>query len=344
MATINSWNSNNPAEVAKGGTGQSTLTIHGVLIGNSTSGITQLAAAATGATLMGSTGADPAFTGSPSFSGSVTAGTTITASSGAITATSGNVVITAGNLTLPATTSSSLGSLTIGGNRFLHAYGATADANTFVGLNAGNYTLTSGTATNNTGIGQNALIALTTGINNTACGVIALNSITTGGNNACFGYGAGSAYTSSEANNTCLGFNVIGVAAESNTIRIGNTSHTKCFIIGVSGIVVTGAAAIISAGNQLGVLASSERFKENIVPMADNPIMQLRPVNFTYKEGEDKSKQYGLIAEEVYKLMPELVVLDKEGLPFTVNYHLMPAILLNEIQKLRKEVNSLRGI
>ena len=81
--------------VANGGTGAATLTSHGVLLGAGTSAVSALAAAATGSVLMGVTGANPAFTGSPSFSGSVTAGTTITATSGAITATNGNLVTTA---------------------------------------------------------------------------------------------------------------------------------------------------------------------------------------------------------------------------------------------------------
>ena len=71
-------------------------------------------------------------------------------------------------------------------------------------------------------------------------------------------------------------------------------------------------------------------------------LMSLQPVNFTYKSGTDKSVQYGLIAEQVQEVMPQLVILDKEGLPQTVKYHDLPILLLKEIQELRRELNSLK--
>jgi hypothetical protein len=72
-----------------------------------------------------------------------------------------------------------------------------------------------------------------------------------------------------------------------------------------------------------------------------SPVMKLRPVTFTLKEYSDKSKQFGLIAEEVYEIFPEIVVLDKEGKPQSVQYHNLPALLLNEIQKLNKRIEQL---
>lgn len=346
--------------VANGGTGQTTLTAHGVLLGNGTTAITQLAAAATGSTLMGSTGADPAFTGSPSFSGSVTAGTTLTATLGAITATSGNVVITSGNLTLPLTTSA-VGQIVQNGNRILHTYnGPTSQI--FVGYQAGNFTLSQFF---NTGIGAGSLAALTSGSNNTGIGYFSGNVITSGTNNFFggmqtgvslltgsynigLGYQAASGYGGSESNNICL--NAFGTGSESNTLRIGIGTGTgtqqlnKAIVCGIQGITVTGTAVLVSSSDQLGIAVSSRKYKENIEDMADESdrLYKLRPVTFTLKEYQDKSKQFGLIAEEVYDIMPELVVLDKEGQPQSVQYHNLPALLLNELQKLRKEVDALR--
>lgn len=365
--------------VANGGTGRATLTNHGLLVGAATTAITQLAVASTGQTLMGATGADPAFTGSPSFSGSVTAGTTITATSGAITATSGNVVITSGNLAITAATTSSVGQITQGGTRILHTMnGAT---NIFLGSGAGNFTLsgqfntvmgqnsgtaiTSGgqntylgwsaglaatTASFNTAVGSAALAAVTTsGDRNTAIGDLALRNVVTGSNNTAVGDSAGSGLTTTDSNNIHINNN--GTAGDNNACRIGAATGTgtqqlnKTFIAGIQTITVTGTAVLVSTADQLGVAVSSRKYKENIVDMAEDssPVMELRPVTFTLKDHEDQSKQFGLIAEEVYEVMPELVVLDKLGKPQTVQYHNLPAILLNEIQKLQKRIEALEN-
>ncbi len=335
--------------VAGGGTGRNTLTAHGVLLGAGTTAITQLAAAATGSTLMGATGADPAFTGSPSFSGSVTAGTSITATSGAITATSGNVVITAGNLTLPAV-SATVGQITQAGATLIHGFG-NGSFNTFVGQGAGNLT---NSGQYNTGIGNGAvkvLASLTSGGSNTAVGAQSLNAITTGSNNTAIGLNAGLALTVGDSNNILFGYNVQGTAGNNNVLRIATGTGTgagqvnQAFIGGIQGITVTGTAVLVSAADQLGIAVSSRKYKDNIQDMAEDssPVMKLRPVTFTLKEYQDKSKQFGLIAEEVHEIMPEIVVLDKEGQPQSVQYHNLPVLLLNEIQKLRKRIEILEG-
>ena len=272
-----------PIIVSEGGTGAQTLTDHGVLLGSGTGAITPLAVAATGSTLMGVTGADPAFTGSPSFSGSVTAATTITA-------TSGNFVLTA------ATTSSSVGSLNIGGNRFLHGFGALSDANTFVGNLAGNYTLTTAVAIQNTGIGHTSLDALTTGtlntaigayagsginsgqqntavgnqalqlmttsnqntaighfsmrnattpFQNTAIGASALSNLLTGQTNIVIGYNAASAYVGAETNNIITGASLAGTAGESNITRIGNGATAAH----IAGTVIGSTGLTATTGN-----------------------------------------------------------------------------------------------
>jgi hypothetical protein len=94
----------------------------------------------------------------------------------------------------------------------------------------------------------------------------------------------------------------------------------------------------VDANGQLGTISSSRRYKEGIEPMAEasDRLLQLRPVQFRYKKANVLGKkpiQYGLIAEEVAEVLPELVVMNKDGQPETVAYHLLPAMLLNELQK-----------
>jgi len=126
-----------------------------------------------------------------------------------------------------------------------------------------------------------------------------------------------------------IGFNYGNVATQ-----------TATFIDGISGATtgLPGAAVVIDANGQLGTISSSRRYKEDIQPMADasDRLLNLRPVQFRYKKPDangEKPIQYGLIAEEVAEVLPELVVTNKDGQPETVAYHLLPAMLLNELQK-----------
>src|SRR5579864_7010500 len=153
-------------------------------------------------------------------------------------------------------------------------------------------------------------------------------------NNIAIGYAAGTTWIGTESNNICLGS--VGVINQNGTITLGtNGTHTSCFIRGIAGVTVTGTAVLVSGGDQLGVAVSSRKYKENIEDMGDisSDILSLRPDTFTLKDHEDKSTQYGLIAEEVAEVFPGLVVNDKEGNPQTVKYHELPALLLNELQK-----------
>jgi hypothetical protein len=185
----------------------------------------------------------------------------------------------------------------------------------------------------NTASGIDSLFSNTTGYNNTAVGSFTLQSITTGTYNTAIGYGAGSNLTTG-TDNIDIG-NPGGPALENSTIRIGDSSQTRTFIAGISGVTVTGAAVMVDSSGQLGVASSSIRFKQDVADMGDasSRLMKLRPVTFHYKTDPDGSVQYGLIAEEVEKVMPELVVKDANGQPETVAYHELPALLLNEIQK-----------
>ena len=155
-------------------------------------------------------------------------------------------------------------------------------------------------APRNTANGAGALRANTTGSNNTANGLSALKANTTGGGNVALGYQAGLNLTTG-SNNIDIGAGVLGVAAESNTIRIG-TTQIKTFIAGIHGATAFGGAAVfINASGELGTLTSSARFKEAIKPMdkASEAILALKPVTFRYKEEIDPDgiPQFGLVAE-----------------------------------------------
>lgn len=243
-----------------------------------------------------------------------------------------------GNLVLSANPSTSTtGNIMKGSNRFVHNTGT---SNTFVGENAGNFT-TSGTG-QNSALGGSALIANTTGNNNTACGYNALSVCTTGSSNIALGSGAGGTLTTG-SNNIYIGTNA-GTASESGMVRIGGASQTACFIptIGTVTLSLSATAVLIdSSTGKLGILVSSEKFKDNIIDMDDisRGILSLRPVTFTYKDDQSKTQQFGLIAEEVDKVFPAIVLYDENGEPKSVQYHVLPVLLLNEMKKQQETIN-----
>ncbi len=194
----------------------------------------------------------------------------------------------------------------------------------------------------NTFVGVDIAIAGVTGTGNVAVGRSALPG--DGGansRNVILGMNAAANYSFGESDNILIGYSVYGTTSENNALHIGSGTGTgqgnlnSAYISGIQGISVTGSAVLVSSSDQLGVTVSSGRYKENIEDMDDvsDAILDLRPVTFTYKVGDDQSQQVGLIAEEVHEIMPSLVVLDKEGLPQTVKYHELPVLLLNELQK-----------
>jgi len=197
------------------------------------------------------------------------------------------------------------------------------------------------TGVNNTSEGLQSLYSNTTGFSNTAVGLTALFSNTTGSSNIALGSGAGSNLTTG-SNNIDIGN--AGVAGESGNIRIGTSgTQTATFVAGIRGVVIAGAQPVgVNTSGQLGVRASSARFKENIQPMdkASEAIFSLQPVTFRYKKGLDAEgvPQFGLVAEEVAKTAPELVMTDEQGKPFTVRYEEVNAMLLNEFLKEHRTV------
>jgi hypothetical protein len=185
----------------------------------------------------------------------------------------------------------------------------------------------------NTAIGARALSFNTTASNNTALGYDAgsnLTTPTTGSNNVALGYSAGSNLTTG-SNNIYIGANVNGIAGESNACRIGSIFGRPA---------ANGSAVFITSGHKLGTATSSKRFKENINPMnrASEVIFSLKPVAFRYKKEIDPERipQFGLVAEDVEKVNPDLIVRDKEGKPYSVRYEAVNAMLLNEFLKEHK--------
>ena len=207
--------------------------------------------------------------------------------------------------------------------------------NTATGKNA---LLNNTTGGNNTATGKNALDANTTGNNNTAVGKNALTGNTGGNGNIAVGFGAGDNLTTG-SNNIDIGNE--GLAGESNVIRIGtNGTQTRTVIAGVSDShVFVGSPVLVNANGRLGVAVSSARYKRDIRDMgeASERLMKLRPVTFRYKEDPAGTVQYGLVAEEVARVYPELVTYGDDGKPLSVAYHLLPAMLLNEMQKQVRE-------
>src|SRR6185295_18957631 len=170
------------------------------------------------------------------------------------------------------------------------------------------------TGSNNTAVGALALHELTTGVSNTALGYNALFANTGGNSNIAVGDSAGSALTTGK-NNIDIGNK--GVAGESAKIRIGNAAHRNTYIAGISCVTVAGGVGvIIDNTGHLGTVTSSTRYKESIQPMntSSEAILALRPVKFRYKKELDAQgiPQFGLVAEDVAKVSPDLVARDEE--------------------------------
>ncbi len=197
------------------------------------------------------------------------------------------------------------------------------------------------TGPNNTALGYFALFSNTTGNSNTASGYDALLNNTTGIGNIALGNFAGSNLTTGD-NNIDVGN--VGIAGESNTIRIGTVgTQTATYMAGIVGKTAPmGTPVFINANGQLGTTLSSARFKDEIRRMdkASEAILALKPVTFHYKKEFDPEgiPQFGLVAEEVEKINPALITRDPEGKPYTVRYEAINAMLLNEFLKEHRKV------
>jgi len=192
------------------------------------------------------------------------------------------------------------------------------------------------TGNHNTADGDNALVHNTTGIFNTAVGGHALDQNITGSSNVALGFQAGFNITGN--GNVCIGENIFGVAGESNVTRIGNIGSTAQ----ANGVFVT-----VGAGGKLGFQVSSRRYKDDIKPMdkASEALFALKPVSFRYKREIDpaRSPDFGLIAEDVATVNPDLVARDEDGKIVTVRYQAVNAMLLNEFLKEHRKVEDLEA-
>jgi len=203
----------------------------------------------------------------------------------------------------------------------------------------------------NTAVGTDALASNTTGTGNTAIGFAALLGNTTGSFNTVIGNSAGSALTTGD-HNICIGAGVVSQAGLFNTIRIGDNlpngpGESICMIGGIwaQAVAPTGSPVFVDSDGKLGVAASSQRFKHDIKPMdkVSEAILALKPVTFHYKSDTKNTPCYGLIAEEVEKVNPALVLPDNKGKPYTVRYDAVNAMLLNEFLKEHQKVQNLEA-
>jgi hypothetical protein len=234
-------------------------------------------------------------------------------------------------------------SLTTGANNAAVGFNAlfsntTGSSNTATGF----YSLANNTTGSfNTGYGQFALQSNGIGTNNTAVGYNALFNSTTGESNIAIGASAGINLTTG-SNNIDIGNG--GVAGESKAIRLGTRqTHRATYIAGISGATVGGGVSVvIDTNGHLGTNTSSARYKEAIKPMAkaSEAILSLQPVTFRYTKALDPEAipQFGLVAEQVAKVDPDLVARDNQGKPYTVRYEAVNAMVLNEFLKEHRKV------
>lgn len=259
---------------------------------------------------------------------------------------SNNIIFGSGSLGAATTCSDNL----LVGNQIMTTATSAGSFNTVVGSTS----FQIGTGINNSILGGFGLTAGTTGSGNStlgySCGYSTggATGMTTGSFNTLLGYTAGSAFTSSESSNICI--NSIGVASDSNVMRIGGATGTgdqqlnACFIAGIRGITTAvndAVAVLIDSADQLGTVSSSLKYKENVSDLGKDSevIYSLRPVKFNFKK-HPNVPSWGLIAEEVSEVFPQLAVY-KDGEPESVKYHDLPVLLLNELQKLSKRVEEL---
>ena len=197
------------------------------------------------------------------------------------------------------------------------------------------------TGVENIGVGPSVLTSLTTGTNNIGLGNAALSNLVSGSLNIGIGTNAGSALTGIETNNIIIGANISGLVGLNNSTYIGNIFGTA--------IADSGLPVFVDNTNKLGTAVSSIRFKENVQSLDINDVTSkltlLNPVSFTYKTGS--KTQFGLIAEEVEKAIPEIVVYQDdengESRPFSVRYDAIIPLLLSEVKSLRNELTTLRN-
>jgi hypothetical protein len=245
--------------------------------------------------------------------------------------TTGNANTATGTFALFSDTTGQVNTATGASALFSNTSGSFNTAN---GLSALGANTTGG---DNTANGAQALASNVGGNENTAVGVNALVTNTSGNNNTALGRSAGSNQTTG-SDNIYIGFNIGGVPGESNA----------CYIASIFGQTSSlGIPVLINADHKLGTITSSKRFKEDVKAMGtiSEALFSLEPVTFRYKKEIDPAgtSQLGLVAEDVEKVNPQLVVRDKEGKPYSVRYDQVNAMLLNEFLKAHRKVQELEA-
>jgi Chaperone of endosialidase len=331
------------------------------------------------ALLLNTTGADNTANGTATLVNNSTGGNNTAVGSFALNSNStafNNTAVGAGalrtNTTGQSNTATGVGALISnidgGGNTATGVFALNANTTGSLNTATGFAALQNNTGINNTAMGAGALDSNTTGDVNTAIGADALSSNNTGDGNVAIGAEALSSNTTGDVNtaigwralqknttgaiNVALGFSAgFNVTTANGVICINhagaNVSNTT-WIGGVYGVTTqsgTTAPVIVSNNGQLGTLSSSERFKKDIAAMekTSEAILSLRPVTFHYKTDTTGTPQFGLIAEEVAKVNPALVLPDKDGKPYTVRYEAVNAMLLNEFLKEHRKVEALQA-
>jgi trimeric autotransporter adhesin len=236
---------------------------------------------------------------------------------------------------------------TTGGNNTADGYYALRDNTIGFGNVAIGYAclVNNDTGVYNIAVGYDALLSNDTGGSNIAVGTLALWQNASGYNNIAIGNNAGGSALSG-SDNIFIGNR--GEPDDSRVIKIGSRGIERTFIGGINNSPVgDGAAVVVSPNGRLGILTSSARFKDSIKPMdkASEAILALKPVSFRYKHELDPKgvPQFGLVAEEVEKVNPDLVARDEQGKPYTVRYDAVNAMLLNEFLKEHRKVEQLEA-
>jgi len=255
---------------------------------------------------------------------------------------------TTGNFNTAVGASALVKNMNGGANTALGSSALAANVNGNGNVAIGVSALATSEVSDNTAVGNQALRDNTVGQDNTAVGLFALATNHAGNSNTAIGQGAGQNIMGSS--NICIGQGVFGAATDNNTIRIGDNlpNGSACYIGGIfAELVVGGDTVICNSAGKVGTGTSSKRFKEAIKPMdkASEVLLALTPVTFRYKKELDPAgtPRFGLVAEDVEKVSPNLVVHDKDGKPHSVRYDQVNAMLLNEFLKEHRTVQELQG-
>jgi hypothetical protein len=255
---------------------------------------------------------------------------------------------TTGNFNTAVGASALLNNVNGGANIALGSSALAANINGNGNVAVGVSALATNEASDNTAVGNQALRDNTVGHDNAAVGLFALATNHFGNGNTAIGQGAGQNITGNS--NICIGQGIFGVAGDNNTIRIGDNlpNGSASYIGGIfAELVVGGDTVICNSAGKVGTGTSSKRFKEAIKPMdkASEVLLALTPVTFRYKKELDPTgmPQFGLVAEDVEKVSPNLVVHDKDGKPHSVRFDQLNAMLLNEFLKEHRKVEKLES-